>query len=106
MRKKINILGTAYEVYSDDLNNRDLAVNDGFCLIYDKEIVIRQPEYMDGLSARSRKERWNHVLRHELIHAAAQESGVKYGDDEALVDWIAHIVPIINNAVESLKSEG
>lgn len=90
---KINILGTEYTVKHDDLNNEELAENDGMCKLYDKEIILRKEQYMCSAS------RYDHVKRHEIIHAVAHECGVQYGEDEALVDWIAHIIPIVNAAM-------
>lgn len=101
--KKINILGTDYTFKVDCLNNYDLAENDGLCRIYDKEIIVRATEYMAGFSEQSRQCRADHVIRHELIHAVAQECGVPYGENEALVDWIAHIIPIVNKAFAEVK---
>ena len=102
----ISILGTEYEFVVDDLNNPELATNDGFCLIYDKKIVVRGRDYMSGLTEKSRQYRMDHVIRHELIHAVAQESGASYGNNEELVDWIAHIIPIVNKAFEDIGQKG
>ena len=104
--KKINILGTDYTFKVDDLNNAELATNDGLCRIYDKEIIVRATEYMAGLTEQSRQKRTDHVVRHELVHAVAQECGVSYGDNEDLVDWIAHIIPIVNKAFDEIKELG
>ena len=102
---KIEILGTEYQVKVGDLNERDLAEADGICELYDKYILLRSPEYMCGQSAQARQNRYDHVLRHEIIHAIAHECGVKYGDDEDLVDWIAHIIPIVNSTVVRITEE-
>lgn len=104
--KIINILGTSYTFKVDDLNNEELAQNDGLCWIYDKEIIVRATEYMAGLTEQSRRNRTDHVVRHELVHAVAQECGVPYGENEDLVDWIAHIIPIVNKAFDELKELG
>jgi hypothetical protein len=45
-------------------------------------------------------------MMHELVHALAEECGVSYGNDENLVDWIAHIIPHVNKAMEELKEAG
>lgn len=100
---KLNILGTEYDFKVDDLNNQELASNDGLCRIYDKEIVIRATDYMCGNSEEAKKKRTDHVVRHELVHAVAQECGVNYGENEDLVDWIAHIIPIVNKAFDEIK---
>ncbi len=104
--KTVNILGTPYTFKVDDLNNEELAQNDGLCRIYDKEIIVRATEYMAGLTDKSRQDRTDHVVRHELVHAVAQECGVSYGDNEELVDWIAHIIPIVNRAFDEIKELG
>lgn len=96
---KVNILGTEYDFSTDDLNNPELAEADGKCDLFDKKILLRKKEYMPGYSNEAKDYRYSHVLRHELIHAIAQECGVPYGDDEALVDWIAHIIPLVNGAI-------
>lgn len=104
--KTINILGTPYTFKVDDLNNEELAQNDGLCRIYDKEIIVRATDFMAGLTEQSRQSRTDHVVRHELVHAVAQECGVSYGDNEDLVDWIAHIIPIVNKAFDEIKELG
>lgn len=102
----INILGQEYEFSRDNLNNPDLAEADGFCRMLDKEICVREKKYLSGISDKAKTQREEHVIRHELIHAFAQESGVPYGDNEDLVDWIAHIIPHVNKAFEKLKENG
>ena len=104
--KTINILGTDYTFKVDDLNNEELTTNDGLCRIFDKEIIVRATDYMAGLTEQSRQNRTDHVVRHELVHAVAQECGVPYGDNEDLVDWIAHIIPIVNKAFDEIKELG
>ena len=103
---KVNIKGQDYEVFRDDLNNRQLAENDGICDLYDKKIIIREIQYLDGDSDRAKKYREEHVVRHELIHALAEECGVSYGENEDLVDWIAAIIPHVNKAVDQLRKDG
>ncbi len=100
---KLNIMGTDYEYTRDDLNNPDLAENDGCCLLFDKEIMIRKRQYLSGKSEKAKISREEHVIRHEVVHALAQETGVEYGDNEPLVDWIAHIIPYVNKAVDDIK---
>ena len=101
----LNILGTEYTFETDDLNNKDLAVSDGLCRIYDKQILLRKKEFMDADTEKGTEYRFDHVIRHELIHAFAEESGVMYGDNEKLVDWIAHMIPLINRTFEKIKME-
>lgn len=101
--KTINILGTEYEYRSNDMSDELLLTHDGYCQIYDKTICVRKREYMDGRSDKAKAYRESHVLRHEIIHAIAEECGVSYGDNEDLVDWIAHIVPVVNKAVAQIE---
>lgn len=101
---KINVLGTEYEVKKDDLNNPALAENDGVCFIYKKQIILRKKEFLDG-DEEEREKRNDHVMMHELIHAFAEESGVQYGNNEELVDWMARMIPLISSAYEKIKSE-
>lgn len=88
------------------MNNPELTETDGVCRILDKEIIVRQTEYLGGATVESRYHRQDHVIRHELIHAIAQECGVSYGDNEELVDWIAHIIPLVNNAYLDIREQG
>ena len=71
----------------------------------DEEIVVREKQYMSGITDKSKQYRKDHVIRHELVHAVAQEWGVPYGDNEDLVDWIAHIIPIVNKAFDDIKQK-
>lgn len=67
---------------------------------------MREREYLGGDSEETKKHREEHVFRHELVHALAEECGVSYGNDEKLVDWIAAIIPHVNEAVNQLKEDG
>ena len=101
--KTVEILGTDYKY---DINSADLSLLnslDGVCLVFDKEIYVRDKSLIRGQSEEARSYRREHVIRHELIHAISQECGVNYGEDEALVDWIAHIIPIVNKAFGEMK---
>ena len=91
---KVNILGTEYTIWQDDsLDDHGL---DGCCKKYDKEISIRSVEKMleadDKLAAK--KNRHNEVMRHEIVHAIFNESGLDdFANNEQLVDWIAMQFP-------------
>lgn len=105
-----NVLGTTYTVTLTDLNNPEFAENDGKCYIFEKKIVVRQPKYllMNGTDE-AKKERFRHVMLHELVHGFCEESKVHYDDNENLVDWIAGMIPKIvdsyNDIIDQLKEQ-
>lgn len=99
-------MGVPYTYKEDDLNNPLLAQADGICQLFGKEIVVRKTEYLDGNTTEEKAYRKDRVLRHELVHAIAEECGVRYGDNEDLVDWIAHIIPIVEKAFNEVKAKG
>lgn len=99
---QVNIMGQKYDVKFCGTENKELVDADGVCKVYDKVIFIRKLQLMGGDSADAQKYRFDHVIRHELVHAIAEESGVQYGNNEALVDWIAHIIPLVNGAYDKI----
>lgn len=103
---KVNIKGQDYKFERDDLNNPGLATADGYCMLYGKEICVRERQYLPGDTEKEKIYREEHVVRHELIHALSEECGVNYGDNEDLVDWIAAIIPHVNKAVDQLRKDG
>lgn len=99
---KVSILGTDYEVYEGDLNDRDFASAAGICYQYDKKIGFRQQKFMAGDSDEAKQVRRSQVIYHELVHAFCMESGVSYDDSEELTDWIARMIPKIVEAHEKI----
>lgn len=102
--KEVNILGTEYVIKVDKtLRNTNF---DGLCNGYSKMITIRRTK--DMLSENDSKEikniRKSEVLRHEIIHAFFNESGLEeYSDNEQLVDWIAKQSPKILKAFQQAE---
>lgn len=88
--KKIDILGTEYEIVVQTPNeNPKLENANGLCEFWAKKIIIdiAKPDKttFDNLDEFNKK-----VLRHEIIHAFFGESGLReYMEDETLVDWMA-----------------
>lgn len=85
------ILGTKYDLVQNDATLKDINA-DGACSSYEK--VIRIAPLKDMLqpddSEQAKRKRYNEVLRHEMIHAFFDESGLdQYSDDEQLVNWLA-----------------
>lgn len=106
-----NILGTDYEIALADLNDPETAGVDGKCYTYEKRIMVRHPKYLftQGDSKAIKNIRFREVLIHELIHAFNYESGCQYDNDEVLVDWMAHMIPLIakryNEIIGQLEEE-
>ena len=100
---KVNVLGTEYEIITDDsIISKGV---DGLCKSYDKEIVIRSKgEMLCSEDSEATKElRYKEVLRHELVHAFFDESGLDdYSNNEQLVNWIAAQVPKMLKAFEEV----
>lgn len=101
--KNINILGVKYQIRED---NSIISQNvDGLCKYYDKKILIRSRDNMlcPDDTIETKNLRYNEVLRHEIIHAFFDESGLdNYSCDEQLVQWIAYQWPKIQNIFDEL----
>lgn len=107
MKQSINVLGTEYQiiVQTEDENPKLKDAN-GLCEMYAKKIVVRDikptDDTVDNLDAYKRK-----VLRHEIIHAFFEESGLSYNSEwannEEMVDWFAIQFPKILKAFEELN---
>ena len=101
--KTVNILGTEYSIEVDD--NLDKTQIDGLCKVYDKQITVRNVDSMlcDDDSTDTKKKRYNEVLRHEIIHAFFNESGLDdYSSNEQLVNWIAIQFPKLAQAFKEV----
>lgn len=99
MSKKINILGTEYEiVMQTEAENPKLEDANGLCEFYSKKIVLRtgyeeEKNAFDNIFDFQVK-----VLRHEIIHAFFHESGLdSYAEDETLVDYLAVQIPKLSS---------
>lgn len=92
----VNVLGAEYSItHSHHPGDPRLENIDGFCDETTKEIVVETYEGDDGrpgvkakLSVQRKK-----ILRHEIVHAFAFESGLaensSWAQNEEMVDWIA-----------------
>lgn len=101
--KKVNILGTEYSVKIDNALKETNV--DGLCKEYDKQITIRSIEEMlcGNDSESTKKKRYDEVLRHEIIHAFFNESGLDdYSNNEQLVNWLAIQFPKIKKVFEEV----
>lgn len=122
---KVKIKGTEYSIiiindrrsqYMDKLSDAD-----GCCLGNMPTILIKCPELIFAYCDQSDTDTWrlsavnrfNHTLRHEIVHAFFHESGLKvcahtnqnkpYSQNEELVDWFAYNLPDIIKVLGELK---
>ena len=99
--KKVNILGTDYEIHFVDEFPEYLKevgeCADGLCNRHDRDIFIKRCNDKD-MTAAGREQCDRDTLRHEIIHAYLSESGLSanashcYGswaENEEMVDWFA-----------------
>lgn len=96
----VNILGTEYQIVVNTPMCQSLNA-DGMCKEYDKLIVMRECNRLLDAddSYEAKEQRFNEVMRHEIIHAFFDESGLEdYSQDERLVCWIAKQFPKILQA--------
>ena len=104
---KINILGTDYTIkHQRDTENEKLKASSGICELYTKEIILCDFD-IDVNTCDNIDKYKDKVLRHEVIHAFFQESGLDissdYARNEELVDWIAIQFPKIYRAFKELE---
>lgn len=95
-KQKVNVLGATYSltITSQNLEPR-LADCDEFCDDTSREIVVEDYSFAHNpldakrdLTVQTKK-----VMRHEIVHAFLNESGLRenspWARNEELVDWIA-----------------
>lgn len=116
--KSIDVLGTEYKIYqleSKEENGKELnSWEAGHCRGIEKVIMIA---YMDdverfGTLENVKKEFSNEVLRHEIVHAFLNESGLRWNsnnstngwaENEEMVDWFAIQSPKIFKIYQELN---
>lgn len=96
---KVNILGTEYEIkFGNEEKYPSLEGLDGYCDSSTKEIVVDDMKKSEGqVRAKGNlKDYQKTCLRHEIIHAFMEESGLSgnfehktIGIEETVVDWFA-----------------
>lgn len=95
--KQVNVLGCDYDIV---ISNEKKTPRDGLCYLNTKRIVINnnQEDVVDKLEKADIYSHKQKILRHEIVHAYAEESGIPYFDEvdnEFTVDWIAKQAPKI-----------
>lgn len=102
----VNILGREYSIYTRT-RAEDVKLNecDGYCDYSVGEIVIVQRED-DPMNMRDQDVVEKRILRHEIIHAFAAESGLAddsaWAMNEEMTDWIAHQFPKMLTAFKAV----
>lgn len=102
----VNILGREYSIYTrtraEDVKLKEC---DGYCDYSVGEIVIVQRED-DPMNMRDQDAVDKRILRHEIIHAFAAESGLAYDSawamNEEMTDWIARQFPKMLTAFKAV----
>lgn len=110
--KKVNVLGTNYTIttkkYGEDGYFKQADCN-GYCSGAQKEIVLCEMSTYPGWEDESQEVRdiqSKETLRHEIVHAFFNESGLSvcssptdaWARNEEMVDWIAFQGPKIYEA--------
>lgn len=107
---KATILGTEYSIIEGPESEfPGLADSDGYtdftlhqCVIDDMKHLEGDPDAMGDLDAHKRR-----VIRHELIHAFLEESGLSSNSDwarnEEMIDWFAIQSPKIFKVFTDLE---
>lgn len=101
---KVNILGTKYRIETHKVSE-DKTLEDnkwsGYCSEESKLIVVAdmsEKKYFCNMDEMEQRKYRNQILRHEIIHAFLNESGLSdnagvpgngWAKHEEMVDWIA-----------------
>lgn len=111
--QKVNILGTDYTIETHKISEDEVMKKNqwsGYCAEESKLIVVAdmtEKEYVNIEPAEAQEQYRKKTLRHEIIHAFLNESGLSdnsntYGGawsrNEEMVDWIAIQFPKIMEA--------
>lgn len=103
--RTIEILTVPYSIEFKSFNEDPQFKNHswiGYCDFYGKRIVICNPDSIPWFDKshpkRSKTQMWKHALRHEIVHAFLNESGLEacaftfdgpWPKNEEMIDWIA-----------------
>lgn len=102
----VTVLGQAYEiVYRKSWEDPKLGEASGYLEPYTKRIVMDDFE-TDPMTVEDPERFKRKVLRHEIVHAFLEESGLGENSDwarnEEMVDWIARQGKKIHDAWEAV----
>ena len=96
---EVKILGTVYGLYIDyAVDNPKLQTTNAYVEPWTKKLVF-EPQTKDARTVEAVSEYVAKVVRHEIVHAMLNESGLPlYSQDEPLVEWIAYQLPQLSRA--------
>lgn len=115
---KVNILGAEYTIETHKVSEDDYLKENrlsGYCGEEDKLIVIAdmsEKEYFRGMDDKAQELYRKRTLRHEIIHAFLNESGLSdsasipacsWAKHEEMVDWIAIQFPKMLKVFQELE---
>lgn len=101
---KINVLGTEYKTRTHKISKDETLKRNnwcGYCSCEEKVIVIAdvtEDKYFPDMTDHERYLYRNKILRHEIIHAFLEESGLSdstltydcaWSKNEEMIDWFA-----------------
>lgn len=116
--KKINILGTEYTIETHKISEDEILMQNqwcGYCAEEEHIIVVAdmsEKKYVDIDGEQAQRSFWNKTLRHEIIHAFLNKSGLSasahvptesWAKNEEMVDWLAIQLPKIYKAFLELE---
>lgn len=116
---KVNVLGTKYKVVTRKISEDETLKNNhwaGYCGEESKEIVIAdmsEPEYFADMTNHEKESYRKKTLRHEIIHAFLNESGLSanasipgsgWARNEEMIDWMAIQFPKIHRAFKEVDA--
>lgn len=115
----VNVLGTEYKILFQKISENEVLRKNhwaGCCNECLHEIVIAdmtEEEYFPDMTNEEKNEYKKRTLRHEIIHAFLNESGLTantlitqdgWAKNEEMVDWIAVQFPKIIEAFKSVSA--
>lgn len=110
MRESVDILGSEWKIVFRKISeDKTLEDAEGYASMSSNTIVIRSENIENAENFERYQKR---VLRHELIHAFLQESGLAqnsiedagaWARNEEMIDWFAIQSPKIFNAFKELE---
>lgn len=116
--RKVSILGTPYSVHMDVSYQKDSELKGrfGYCSHVERKIVVGNLSTCDTWKnerEEARKAQERLTLRHEIVHAFLNESGLtsssngvdSWARNEEMVDWIAIQYPKISKVFRQLGCE-